>query len=422
MDERSVDLLFLAWNRREFTEESFRTLLRNTDWKFVNKLFVIDDGSTDGTLEFLERAIREVPANHELLRTRFGNSCTATNHFIEVSTAPLLAKLDNDTIYPPGWLRQSLAVYDKHPELDMLGLEAFYEVADGDVDRSYARCPYVSGLALYRRACFEKFGMPTPHETWFGLEEWMESNPQIVCGWIRPSIPTILLDRIPFQPWAGYAEKYQQWGWQRTWKKYHHKSTLYRWRWPEEGGDIPHQPPDYVPPDPSAVMLDASGFGQWGHGTHQPALIGAVAAARPGPVVEYGAGHYSTPLLHALCAASGRTLLTIDHDRAWLDKFESLRSPEHSLVFAEDWDRVLPVVASTPWAVVFIDHAPADRRVVEIARLARRCEFMVVHDTEHSVYGYESVFKKEFQYRYDYKRLHPWTTILSNLRRFPAEL
>jgi hypothetical protein len=78
-------------------------------------------------------------------------------------------------------------------------------------------------------------------------------------------------------------------------------------------------------------------------------------------------------------------------------------------------------VDARTWAVVFVDHAPADRRVVDIARLADRTEFMVVHDSEDALYGYESAFAR-FAYRYDYKRLVPCTSILSNVRPFPAEL
>jgi hypothetical protein len=166
-------------------------------------------------------------------------------------------------------------------------------------------------------------------------------------------------------------------------------------------------------------MLDGSEYG--GARTHEPALVAAVAAAGPGPVLEIGAGYYSTPILHALCAAMGRALLTVDNDTGWIHRLESLRSSTHRLVSVDSWDQSLPLTDSEMWAVVFVDHAPAERRVVEIARLANRTEFMVVHDSEHPLYGYDRCFA-EFKYRYDYTRFVPWTSILSNVRPFPAEL
>ncbi len=53
-DQRSVDLLYLACNRLEFTQETFTALIANTDWQLVHELFVYDDGSQDGTREWLD--------------------------------------------------------------------------------------------------------------------------------------------------------------------------------------------------------------------------------------------------------------------------------------------------------------------------------------------------------------------------------
>lgn len=54
-------------------------------------------------------------------------------------------------------------------------------------------------------------------------------------------------------------------------------------------------------------------------------------------------------------------------------------------------------------------------------RLAHGCEYMVVHDTEDAGYGYEPLLS-QFKYRYDYKRMKPYTTIVSNRRGVPHDL
>lgn len=46
-----VDLFYPAWNRLEFTRETFGALLANTEWPLVRELVVYDDGSSDGTRE-----------------------------------------------------------------------------------------------------------------------------------------------------------------------------------------------------------------------------------------------------------------------------------------------------------------------------------------------------------------------------------
>jgi GT2 family glycosyltransferase len=228
-----VDILFLACNRLEFTRETFEALIVNTDWNLVNTLFVIDDGSSDGTREWLEQNLARVPRPTRFLRTSFGSPVAAMVEFIRRSSAPILAKTDNDAMLPPGWLRQSRDVLSRHPELSLLGIEAMYpHDADASLARSYTTAEFISGLGLYRRAAFAR-SQPRAYNKWFGLEEWqVRHGPGLRRGWITPALPVFLLDRIPFEPWASYSENYVQRGWQRAWPKYDPSCTLWQWRWP----------------------------------------------------------------------------------------------------------------------------------------------------------------------------------------------
>jgi glycosyltransferase involved in cell wall biosynthesis len=232
-ESRSVDLFYLASNRLEFTHESFTALLRNTDWQYVRELVVNDNHSVDGTREWLEHAVRECPASHRYIKANHLSPVAAMNGFIESAQTPILAKVDNDTMLPPGWLGQSLAVLEKYPELVLLGIEAMYPHSDEEVVRSYSPADFISGLGLYRRHAFSR-SRPQPIGRWFGLEEWqMARGPGLVRGWINPAICTFLLDRIPFEPWRSYSEKYIARGWQRRWPKYDPQCTLWKWHWPD---------------------------------------------------------------------------------------------------------------------------------------------------------------------------------------------
>jgi GT2 family glycosyltransferase len=237
MKPQSVDLMYLAWNRLEFTRETFSALLENTDWQYVNELFVYDDGSTDGTREWLQAMHRRCPSRVRFLQTHFGSPVAAQNDFIRQASAPWLAKIDNDAVVPPAWLRQSIEVVESHPELSMLGIEAMYpHVDDTNLPRSYTAAQFVSGLGLYRRSVFAN-SLPRPIRKWFGLEEWQMARRHLKYGWITPAIPVFLLDRFPFDPWKSHSDRYVQCGWQRSWPNYDPACTLWHWRWPQQSFD-----------------------------------------------------------------------------------------------------------------------------------------------------------------------------------------
>lgn len=164
-----------------------------------------------------------------------------------------------------------------------------------------------------------------------------------------------------------------------------------------------------------AADLDLSSYNTCG--THVPALAAAVAAARAGSVLELGVGMYSTPLLHAMCAAVRRPLVSLDDNLEWIAKVETLRSPGHRIGLVPSWNECLDWLPQYGnWAVIFVDHwtETGQERLRSIDVMADRCELMVVHDAEHSVYG--DFLNQRFLDRAAYTRMLPWTAIVSNVR------
>lgn len=161
------------------------------------------------------------------------------------------------------------------------------------------------------------------------------------------------------------------------------------------------------------------------YGTHMTCLLTA-AINTSGPILEMGAGDYSTPLLHAVCAKDKRYLLSTDTDKAWLSHFIDLETDWHQFsyvnVYEDDWE-VNPkpelwnaIGGDRHWSVVFVDHRPGERRAVDIARLRLNTDIFVVHDTEPSEYtdyGYEPLLST-FKYRYVHKRYTTYTTVVSD--------
>ncbi len=143
-------------------------------------------------------------------------------------------------------------------------------------------------------------------------------------------------------------------------------------------------------------------------------MVVAIAVKTTGPILEMGCGFYSTLILHEICKVQGRVLVTMEEKADWFDKFCDLKSKLHQFYFVKNknW-AAMSLIDELKWGMVFVDHAPGERRKDDIVRLKDQAEFLVIHDSEEAGYKYESAFN-QFSHRFDYTRVRPWTTVLSN--------
>ena len=78
-----------------------------------------------------------------------------------------------------------------------------------------------------RTSAFQSF--PDAQGRW-GFTGWQDSHDEIKKGWIDPSIPFFLLDKIPFDPWRKLSLEYISQEWQRPWDLYD-QSQSKQWEW-----------------------------------------------------------------------------------------------------------------------------------------------------------------------------------------------
>lgn len=226
-----IDILYLTHNRREFTEASLAALEANTDWSKVRYLWLYDDRSTDGTAKLL-RGVRE--SQSRIVERPYGSPVAAMLDFVSYSEAPdLFAKIDNDTMLPPGWLEACLSVMEEYPELDLLGIEPPMSRTRAPWDRNglvihpeigaagrFAPCDAIGGIGLMRTRVFRDRAPMRPHSTYGGFTDWQLQNPDVRKGWIVPPLDVFLLDRLPIEPWVSLSREYIAKGWQRPWTNY----------------------------------------------------------------------------------------------------------------------------------------------------------------------------------------------------------
>ena len=147
-------------------------------------------------------------------------------------------------------------------------------------------------------------------------------------------------------------------------------------------------------------------------GSHLPVLLRAMKATN-GPVLELGAGLYSTPVLHTLCQIEGRKLVTYEGDPDFFEWATNYQTSFHDVIKVDNWEDI--DLASVNWSVAFVDHAPDSRRWEEILRLTH-AEYVVAHDSDRgwrNKYSYHKVYPL-FKYQKQYREARPNTVILSN--------
>jgi hypothetical protein len=155
-----------------------------------------------------------------------------------------------------------------------------------------------------------------------------------------------------------------------------------------------------------------------GNGTHLPFLMKAMDVSR-GRVAEFGAGFFSTPFLHWETYIQKRKLFTFENNSEFIKLFDRYKTEWHEIVIVTNWD---DIDLSGKWGVALIDHAPKERRIEEIKRIANSCDYIVIHDTQGSrenVFHYQDTLAT-FKYRKDFTIVRPHTCVVSNLVNLDA--
>ena len=132
-------------------------------------------------------------------------------------------------------------------------------------------------------------------------------------------------------------------------------------------------------------------------GSHVIPLLASLWAT-DGAILELGSGWYSTPMVHRISTLQNRQVLTSDGNYEWLKKFIFFASDKHDL-FLVDASKTQGKISEKVhvmsswgsigdqqqrWGCIFVDHAPAMQRIVELQRLRGNSDLLVMHDTQPS--------------------------------------
>ena len=143
---------------------------------------------------------------------------------------------------------------------------------------------------------------------------------------------------------------------------------------------------------------------------HRPLLWWALKQTKGKiePVLEMGCGEGSTPYLKQYLKTDKRKLISYDYSLEWATKYDAIH--------VTDWD----AIEHENYSVILIDHSPGERRHLDVIKLANKCDYMIIHDSEPAATGYmlDKVWHL-FPYRRNLKTEGAWATIVSTKQEIP---
>jgi GT2 family glycosyltransferase/tetratricopeptide (TPR) repeat protein len=117
-----TSIILLTWNQLHYTRKCIESVFEHTGSPF--ELIVVDNGSSDGTTEFVQAIDRthtacigiKVIANAE--NAGFAKGC---NQGLAIFNGDYAVLLNNDVIVTSGWLTRLLQAFDNQPQLGLVG-------------------------------------------------------------------------------------------------------------------------------------------------------------------------------------------------------------------------------------------------------------------------------------------------------------
>ncbi|MBI3635244.1 MAG: glycosyltransferase [Candidatus Rokubacteria bacterium] len=110
-----ASIVVLAWNQLAYTRECVASVQRCTREPY--ELILVDNGSTDGTLEFF----RSVPGATVVANGANLGFAAGNNRGLDVATGDFVCILNNDTLVTDGWLDGMIACAEEDPRIGIVG-------------------------------------------------------------------------------------------------------------------------------------------------------------------------------------------------------------------------------------------------------------------------------------------------------------
>jgi len=203
-----VSIIIPTYNRRGLIVESVQSVLGQGG---AVEIIVVDDGSTDGTVEHL-KALRLPARVFQIPHT--GVIGKVRNIGIGQARGEMIAFLDSDDIWLPGKIESQLDYLASHPGISVTYTDAYQEESGGILDETRFQqfpprsrviyretilrlCVHTSTV-LMRRAVLEKVGLFNEELVLYeDADMWSRVSEEYELGFVAQPLVVVRPDRDP---------------------------------------------------------------------------------------------------------------------------------------------------------------------------------------------------------------------------------
>jgi len=166
MVNKKVSIIIVNWNGKHFLKPCLESIKKNT--KYENyEIVVVDNGSNDGSIEFLEKNFSYVKIIKNKTNLGFAR---ANNKAIKKSRSEYLYFLNNDTEVNEGWISEAVKIAEKSGDIGIVGSKVYY---------MNMRPQYMAGRRIHQKGWKSSFIVKKLIEKWANSHDNIQKTKSI---------------------------------------------------------------------------------------------------------------------------------------------------------------------------------------------------------------------------------------------------
>jgi glycosyltransferase involved in cell wall biosynthesis len=116
-----ISVVVPTYNRSDLMASTLRSLFSQRTATSSFEIVVVDNNSSDATIETVESFKTESPVTLRLIREPRQGNAYARNTGIDQAQGPIVAFLDDDVVADENWIRTIKATFDRDPQISFVG-------------------------------------------------------------------------------------------------------------------------------------------------------------------------------------------------------------------------------------------------------------------------------------------------------------